>query len=233
MQKINSKNILKGLLISVFVLGILFTGSQVSLAAGTLENRSFESWNKGAINGYDAGFKINGDVFDNASSIVISLYSGNTLLQTNTAISGKIRGTEFLTPFDVFGTFNYTTDGYFTNKRESEYGQTLKPTKVTLIVTMNDGTTLTTTNSNLNGTPVQSSVLGVNKFQFTQKMKVGSEGNEVMELQKFLNASGFPCGIADGKFGKMTASALKLYQSANKLDVDGVAGPNTRAYLNR
>lgn len=233
MKKLKTRNVLKGFLVLAFVLGALFVNGEVSLAAGTLENKSFESWNKGAINGYDAGFKINGDVFDNASSIIIKLYSGNTLLQTNTAVSGKIHGTEFLTPFDVFGTFNYTSDGYFTNKRESEYGQTLKPTQVTLTVVMNDGTTLTTTNTNLNGTPSQSSVLGVNKFQFTQKMKLGSEGNEVMELQKFLNANGYPCGIADGKFGRMTEGALKQYQSANKLDVDGIAGPVTRSYLNK
>ena len=52
-------------------------------------------------------------------------------------------------------------------------------------------------------------------------LRVGSKGPEVVELQKAL---GIP---ADGQFGPGTATALKKWQSTNKLAADGVAGPKT------
>lgn len=212
--------------------GLLVNPASIMAADGTLIAKDFVTWNKGDLQGYDAGFALSGKIFNDASSIVIKLYAGDRLLQTNTAVAGKITGTEFLTPFDVNGTFNYETDGYFTNKRESEYGKTLKPTKVTATVTFKDGKVLTATNTNLDAKS-SGSVLGTNTFKFTQKMKLGSQGNEVIELQKLLNAKGYNCGIADGRFGKKTEGALKQYQATNKLDVDGIAGPMTRTYLNK
>lgn len=228
----NIKFVSKIILSFAFVMGGILVSPMVSNAAGSLASKEFITWNQGGLNGYDAGFAISGNTFNNASSIVIKLYSGNTLLQTNTAVNGKIGGTEFLTPFDVNGTFDYAKDGYFTNKREAEYGKTLKPTKVVATVTMNDGQVLTATNESL-GSKSSGVVLGQNHFNFTQKMKFGSQGNEVMELQKFLNAKGYNCGVADGRFGKMTEGALKQFQAANKLDVDGIVGPMTRSYLNK
>ncbi|WP_263310622.1 C40 family peptidase [Brachybacterium atlanticum] len=65
----------------------------------------------------------------------------------------------------------------------------------------------------------------------TQKLRWGSRGGAVQELQTALNANG--AGLAvDGVFGKRTHAAVKDYQSAKGLQVDGVVGPNTRAALN-
>ncbi len=76
-------------------------------------------------------------------------------------------------------------------------------------------------------------VLGFAKFNFTQNMKLGSVGNEVMELQKFLNNAGFGTLVVDGNFGPMTKAAVIKFQLANGLVGDGVVGPLTRAVLNK
>jgi len=76
-------------------------------------------------------------------------------------------------------------------------------------------------------------VLGAEKFIFTLFLKQGSFGNEVMELQKFLNASGYGTLVLDGKFGPKTNAAVIKFQIANGLVGDGLVGPKTRAVLNK
>ena len=56
-------------------------------------------------------------------------------------------------------------------------------------------------------------------------------GEDVRELQVDLNALGFDCGVADGIFGKKTDAAVRAFQAANKLEVDGIVGPKTRSAL--
>ena len=55
----------------------------------------------------------------------------------------------------------------------------------------------------------------------------GSEGDSVEALQILLNGYGFNCGTVDGSFGSKTLSAVKAYQKALKLTVDGCVGPAT------
>lgn len=61
----------------------------------------------------------------------------------------------------------------------------------------------------------------------SSSLKVGSEGDRVVQLQKRLAQLGYYSGKADGKFGAGTESALKAFQKANKLKADGVAGNQT------
>ncbi|MFA6251576.1 MAG: immunoglobulin-like domain-containing protein [Candidatus Paceibacterota bacterium] len=82
-------------------------------------------------------------------------------------------------------------------------------------------------------TPILGQVLGAEKFIFTLPLKLGSKGNEVIELQKFLNTAGYNCGLADGIFGPKTKAAVMKFQLANGLDDDGIVGPLTREVLNR
>lgn len=56
-------------------------------------------------------------------------------------------------------------------------------------------------------------------------------GSAVSQLQQQLAAAGFNPGKVDGSFGPRTTAALKAYQSANNLEPDGVAGPQTFARL--
>ena len=63
-------------------------------------------------------------------------------------------------------------------------------------------------------------------------LRKGSKGEAVKTLQRLLNAFGFTDAsekvlVVDGSFGAATLYALKSYQTANKLDVDGVCGANT------
>ena len=56
-------------------------------------------------------------------------------------------------------------------------------------------------------------------------LKIGSRGNEVRQLQAKLN-----CAV-DGIFGPITEEAVKDFQQANGLTVDGIVGSNTWAKL--
>ena len=60
-------------------------------------------------------------------------------------------------------------------------------------------------------------------------LRNGSRGEEVTELQQMLEDAGFSPGNIDGVFGPKTEAALRSYQAANDLSVDGVAGPETMA----
>lgn len=57
-------------------------------------------------------------------------------------------------------------------------------------------------------------------------LKLGSIGNEVKALQEKLNLK------ADGIFGPITEEAVKDFQRANGLEVDGIVGANTISKLN-
>ncbi len=58
----------------------------------------------------------------------------------------------------------------------------------------------------------------------------GDEGVLVKSLQRALNAKGAKLTI-DGDFGNKTANAVRAFQSANNLKVDGIAGEGTAAAL--
>lgn len=62
-------------------------------------------------------------------------------------------------------------------------------------------------------------------------LRRGAQGAAVVELQNALKAQGFDPGPADGDFGAKTEKAVKAFQAAKGLEVDGVAGPKTRAAL--
>jgi len=58
-------------------------------------------------------------------------------------------------------------------------------------------------------------------------LKVGKRGWDVAALQFLLHERGFEPGGFDGGFGANTKSAVRRYQSAARLQVDGIAGPST------
>ena len=59
----------------------------------------------------------------------------------------------------------------------------------------------------------------------------GDKGAEVKEMQENLIDLGFSCGKygADGDFGGDTEEAVRAFQEANKLVVDGLYGPKSKA----
>lgn len=61
----------------------------------------------------------------------------------------------------------------------------------------------------------------------------GSKGEEVKQLQQALNASGIGVQLKiDGDFGPATEAAVRFYQNAKGLKVDGIVGQQTRGTLN-
>lgn len=60
-------------------------------------------------------------------------------------------------------------------------------------------------------------------------LKKGAKGATVKALQTLLIGYGYSCGSkgVDGDFGSSTLSAVKAYQKANGLSVDGSVGPAT------
>lgn len=64
-------------------------------------------------------------------------------------------------------------------------------------------------------------------------LKSGSKGDDVKKLQQSLIDAGYNVGSAgaDGIYGKNTAAAVKAYQQANGLTVDGIAGNQTLGTL--
>jgi len=136
-------------------------GTPPSPLLGTLSAEDFGVVNYntglGILKGYSAGFGLTDATFAGVSSVVVKLYAGDTLLQTNTAILPKfnadITGVQISSPFDVSGTFDYATDGYWTNVRETQYGQSVPATKVVATVTLANGKAVTAENTNLAGDP--------------------------------------------------------------------------------
>lgn len=73
-----------------------------------------------------------------------------------------------------------------------------------------------------------------NLFTLTlQELTKGMKGSRVKALQHMLIAKGYSCGKcgADGDFGNGTLQAVKKYQQANTLMVDGIVGKNTMLSL--
>lgn len=62
---------------------------------------------------------------------------------------------------------------------------------------------------------------------YCKKIERGSQGESVILAQCILRADGFYSGAIDGDFGEMTESAVRCFQAANGLKVDGQVAGNT------
>ena len=72
------------------------------------------------------------------------------------------------------------------------------------------------------------------KLTIDRILNRGSIGDDVKQMQKVLKQLGYDLGTfgdnadgIDGRFGKVTQAAVKAFQEANGLTVDGIVGPNT------
>ena len=80
-------------------------------------------------------------------------------------------------------------------------------------------------------TPV-GQVSGVATFNFANDLSIGTQGNDVTELQKRLTEEGLYNGPITGYFDSLTMAAVKVYQAKLGISSTGYAGPLTRAQLN-
>ena len=72
------------------------------------------------------------------------------------------------------------------------------------------------------------------KLTIDRILNRGSIGDDVKQMQKVLKQLGYDLGTfgdnadgIDGRFGKVTQAAVRAFQEANGLTVDGIVGPNT------
>lgn len=79
-----------------------------------------------------------------------------------------------------------------------------------------------------NGTPPNRSTTNPNARPI---LKLGSQGNEVTELQAILKLLGYYSGPTDGIYQESTATAVSAFQQAAGLQPDGIAGAETWSRL--
>ena len=58
-------------------------------------------------------------------------------------------------------------------------------------------------------------------------LREGDSGSAVTELQNMLKSLGYYYGEVTGHYGSLTRQAVRKFQEANKLTIDGIAGPAT------
>lgn len=59
------------------------------------------------------------------------------------------------------------------------------------------------------------------------QLRRGSHGHYVQAMQILLNGWGYDCGNTDGEYGPLTDTAVRSFQSDEKIEVDGIVGPDT------
>ena len=135
----------------------IITGNRADIVP-TLNAQDFGYMASSGVKGVTAGFGTQKVTLDQAVSIKVELFTGEVgayqLLQSNTAIAGTdlfSAITNFSSPFDIFGTFDYLADGYWVNVRETEYGQTAIPTRVLATVELPGQFFMTAENTTLTG----------------------------------------------------------------------------------
>jgi peptidoglycan hydrolase-like protein with peptidoglycan-binding domain len=76
-------------------------------------------------------------------------------------------------------------------------------------------------------------VTGVRKMRMSTEpvLRQGAQGEAVKRLQRTVANLGYDPGPVDGIFGRQTEEALRQFQAANALVVDGIAGRETWAAL--
>jgi peptidoglycan hydrolase-like protein with peptidoglycan-binding domain len=57
------------------------------------------------------------------------------------------------------------------------------------------------------------------------------QGEDVKQLQIYLNSKGYDVGVPDGVFGTKSKQAVILFQKAHNLTADGAVGPGTRGRM--
>ncbi|KHF38710.1 C40 family peptidase [Halalkalibacter okhensis] len=70
-----------------------------------------------------------------------------------------------------------------------------------------------------------------NSSSITGMLRFGSNGSQVEMLQQKLKEKGYYTHKVTGQFGRVTEAAVRDFQRANNLSVDGIVGPQTLSHL--
>jgi uncharacterized protein (TIGR02145 family) len=90
--------------------------------------------------------------------------------------------------------------------------------------------TFSSTPAYAESTPVATSTISAPRTLKLTIPRMG--GDDVYNLQTFLNSKGYNTGTPDGVFGPKTEAGVKLFQTANTLTPDGKAGKITLGLMN-
>ena len=64
-----------------------------------------------------------------------------------------------------------------------------------------------------------------------RELGYGSQGADVADVQRLLQALAHYDDAVDGRFGRLTTAAVRSFQDARGLKIDGFVGPRTRGEL--
>lgn len=122
--------------------------------------------------------------------------------------------------FTKTGAFDILTDPKFlASDRYLKRGDILVRTSGHTAMALENGAESSTSTSNTTG--------GATVNVALRTLRYGSMGNDVRALQLVLTGLGYPCGGADGDFGSKTKAAVRAFQQAKGLTIDGIAGKDT------
>ncbi|MEI8061386.1 MAG: hypothetical protein WCG99_03795 [Candidatus Berkelbacteria bacterium] len=110
------------------------------------------------VNGYTVGFGLNGITAADVSSVKVELFKGTTLLSTSNALipsanwAGIASATSLSSPFNIDGSFDYASDGFWSN---TGWNGSLLDVPTRAVITLIDalGARYTAENTNLTGDP--------------------------------------------------------------------------------
>lgn len=120
----------------------------------------------------------------------------------------------------------YTTPNTSTRKNSTTATQVRTTPAARTQATRNTTTATARTQTTRNSTTANVNAV-TNKRRDPNYLVKGDEGEAVRSLQQRLRVAGFYYGNATGVFGPITEEAVKRFQTAYKLDVDGIVGPAT------
>ncbi|BAY37507.1 peptidoglycan-binding domain 1 [Nostoc sp. NIES-2111] len=125
-------------------------------------------------------------------------------------------------------TQNFTTVSTPTRRNTTTAANTQTRKNTTTATTSTKRSTTTAANTQ---TRKNTTTATTNKRRSPNYLVKGDEGEDVRALQQRLRVAGFYYGNATGIFGPITEEAVKKFQTAYKLDADGIVGPATLSKL--
>ncbi len=104
-------------------------------------------------------------------------------------------------------------------------------TIVTMPPSLNQGGSSTNQSGTPTATPARTASVTPSTESTSSSLKAGSQGSDVSDVQQRLKELKYYTGSVDGKFGSGTTSAVKAFQEANGIKVDGIVGEKTKEKL--